>query len=134
MLNAGAYWETESVACLRCIAPDDIFQFRKLQTKKTKHGYHVFTIPCTLAKTLRESIVSVSIRTENNSPGFLIAKFFGDHFAQLESQSVRDLLRQIRMRTAAKNLYIWHSWLIRGAYSGGAVQCFLQNTVSEILF
>lgn len=32
--NAGACWESESVACIRQLAPDDIFQFRKLQTKK----------------------------------------------------------------------------------------------------
>jgi len=47
MLNAGAFWETKSVACLRRIAPDDNFQFRKLQTK-IKHGSHVFTISFTL--------------------------------------------------------------------------------------
>lgn len=89
----------------------------------------MFTIPFTLAKTLRESIVSVSTLNENNSPGFLIAEFFGDHFPQLESQSVRDLLRQIRMRTAAKNLYIWHSWLIRGAYSVGVLYSVFYKTL-----
>lgn len=120
MLNVGACRESESVACMRQLTPDGILQFRKLQTNK-KYGYHVFTISFILAKTFRESIVSVSTLTVNNSPGFLIAEFFGDYFPQLESQSVCDLLRQIRMRTATKNLYIWHSRLIRGAYSVGMV-------------
>lgn len=52
----------------------------------------------------------------NNSPRLLVTKFFSDHFSQLESKSIGDLLRQIRMGTAAKNLYVWHSWLIRGVY------------------
>ncbi len=99
MLNAGGCWEIESDDCTRRIAPDDTFQFIKLQTKK-KYGCHVFTIPFTLAKTFREIMVSVANLTVNSSPGFLIAEFFGDHFPQLESQSVHDLLRQIRMRTA----------------------------------
>jgi len=88
--------------------------------------YH-FVYP--IAKTLWESIVSVLILTEINSPGFLIAEFFGDHFTQLESQSIRDLLRQIRMRTAAKNLYIWHSWLIRGAYIVGVLYSVFYKTL-----
>ncbi len=100
MLNAGVCWETESDASTRRIAPDDTFQYIKLQTKKNTYGCHVFTIPFSLAKTFREMMVSVENLTVNNSPGFLIAEFFGDHFPQLESQSVRDLLRQIRMRTA----------------------------------
>ncbi len=79
----------------------------------------MFTIPFTLAKTFREIMVSVANLTVNSSPGFLIAEFFGDHFPQLESQSVHDLLRQIRMRTAWKNLNVGHSGLIRGACSVG---------------
>lgn len=81
----------------------------------------MFTIPFTLAKILRKSTLSAAVLTASNSPGFLIAEFFGDHFPQFESQSVRDLLRQIRMRTARKYLDVWHSGLIRGAYIVGMV-------------
>ncbi len=89
----------------------------------------MFTIPFSLAKTFREMMVSVENLTANNSPGFLIAEFFGDHFPQLESQSVRDLLRQIRMRTAWKNLNVGHSGLIRGAYNVGMAYSVFKKTL-----
>ncbi len=89
----------------------------------------MFTIPFSLAKTFREMMVSVENLTVNNSPGFLIAEFFGDHFPQLESQSVRDLLRQIRMRAAWKNLNVGHSGLIRGAYSVGMAYSVFKKTL-----
>lgn len=64
MCAAGACWETESVVSVELIPTGGIFQRVKLQTKKTvrwRTGHHVFTTPFTVAKTLRERTLSISV-------------------------------------------------------------------------